>query len=402
MINFENNIYRYKTRLLNISFLLYTFFIFSRISTAGTSISLFLSICSIFLVRIKLAKMQWNGIQLFLAYYIIFFSCLFIAAALSGEKDVLRYTWKYFTWSIPFWVVYIMNSIQSMGNVFIFSATFSSILLGMSCIYSFLSVPIITKNIRIQGFFASPNHLATVLESVIPIIFLMLFKSYREHKILTTKGIFILIGCVVGIFSLAMTQSRGGIFGFVIGSCSLGIAVFLASRFPKYYFKAMIISIIAMVIALGGLYSNTKIFQRSYDMERVLLIESSYKMWTDNQIYGVGLEQWNKVYPQYISPLAKEPNLPMPHNTIAYFFSCTGIIGGIGFLIFTFGTIGLLLNQIKNNKNNIYYQSALWAFIALSIHGMVDVGITNKAAMQIIFGILGMAFSSGKEKGGFY
>lgn len=86
MINFENNIYRYKTRLLNISFLLYTFFIFSRISTAGTSISLFLSICSIFLVRIKLAKMQWNGIQLFLAYYIIFFSCLLLQLLCQVKK----------------------------------------------------------------------------------------------------------------------------------------------------------------------------------------------------------------------------------------------------------------------------------------------------------------------------
>lgn len=402
MISFENNRYGYKYWLLNISFLLYIFFVFSRISTAGTSIGFFLSICSIFLIGNKLAKVKWNGIKLFLAYYIIFFSCLFIAAALLGEKDVLRYTWKYFTWSIPFWIVYIMNSIQFMGRIFVLSATFSSFVLGISCIYSVLSIPVITKDIRIQGFFASPNHLATVLELVIPIILLMLFKLYKEHKVCTPKGFFILIGCILGVLSLVMTQSRGGIFGFVIGFCSVGVAIFLASRFPKYYFKIMIISIVAMVIAIGGIYSSTKIFQRSYDMERVLLIESSYKMWCDNQIYGVGLEQWNKVYPQYISPLAKEPNLPMPHNTVAYFFSCTGLIGGIGFLIFTFGTIGLLLNRIKNNKNNIYYQSAFWAFIALSIHGMVDVGITNKAAMQIIFGILGMAFSSEEKEEEFY
>lgn len=84
----------------------------------------------------------------------------------------------------------------------------------------------------------------------------------------------------------------------------------------------------------------------------------------------------------------------MPHNNIAYFFSATGTIGGISYFVYVFGVLFLLICNIRKCPNNLYYQAALWSFLAITVHGMVDSGITNKFSMQILSACLGITFSS--------
>lgn len=85
---------------------------------------------------------------------------------------------------------------------------------------------------------------------------------------------------------------------------------------------------------------------RSYDYERILLWTSSYHMWEDHKIVGVGLANWKDAYQQkYILPEAKEPDLTMPHNVFMIFLSQTGIIGTLGYLIFVIGTMVFLIKR---------------------------------------------------------
>ena len=74
----------------------------------------------------------------------------------------------------------------------------------------------------------------------------------------------------------------------------------------------------------------------------------------------------------------------------AWFFSATGILGGIGYLLFVVYYCKLLCSRIKDNSKEWILYVGIWALLAITIHGLVDVGITNKEAARLIFLVLGI------------
>lgn len=158
--------------------------------------------------------------------------------------------------------------------------------------------------------------------------------------------------------------------------------------------RKICIILMGIILITGVVFSGFILFHRAYDLERFLMMESSYHMWEDHKAFGVGLDNWGNEYKKYVSPMAKEPNLPMPHNNVAFFFSTTGIVGGLGYCVYVLGTLAFLLKKIRENPVNLYYSAAFWAFLAIVIHGMVDSGIMNKYQMQILSANLGVALSS--------
>lgn len=385
----------WKQKFFELIIFLYVFFLVSRCTTAGFSILTGLTIL-ILLYNHK----YWYSIivefpKSFFFCYMTFFLSLFISALLSDKSIVIFDTWRYFTWTFPIFIIYFFYSISFYRQSWMYGIIGAVWVIGLVGIYQIL----VNDNveIRVSSYFASPNHLATLLVVVLPCLITSFIKNVKEYGI-TRKNKQILLGmcCIIGIGLLFFSQSRGGIAGFILGGIFLKGFTSLCKAKKTCFFKLS--TLLLCVIALSGtIYVATQTFHRSYDLERILLIKSSYAMWKDHPIYGVGFERWKDEYPLYILPEAKEPNLPMPHNSIAYFFSTTGLIGGIGFLIFTCGTIGILAMRIKKQPYNIYYQTALWSFLALTLHGMVDTGITNKAAMQIMFAILGITFATEKN-----
>lgn len=384
----------------NIFLFLYTTFLISTLSNAGVSISVsLLCVVIIYLYVKNFKKILWPD-KTFLAIYIVFFGSLFLSAVISGDLKSISETIKYIYWTLPFWVVYLSEkrsfSIESWG----YGTSLSLLVVSVYSVYQFITLPLGT---RITGTFANPNGFVGVLETSLPIL-IAFYWSYGEKNIKQYHQLikYILLGIIgMTVFVLLATQSRGGIAGAFIG----GIVVFLMRYRNKigiqYNNRKNIACALILAAAVSGVaFLGLSTFQRSYDNERMLLIQSSYAMWKDNPVYGVGFSNWKEQYQShYISPMAKEPNLPMPHNNVAFFFSTTGIIGGIGYIVFTIGLLLLLIKKIVKYPQNVYYKAALWSFIAISVHGFVDSGITNKFNMQILFLCLGIAFASENNKG---
>lgn len=383
----------------NIFLFLYTTFLISTLSNAGVSISVsLLCVVIIYLYVKNFKKILWPD-KTFLAIYIVFFGSLLLSAVISGDLKSISETIKYIYWTLPFWVVYLSEkrsfSIESWG----YGTSLSLLVVSVYSVYQFITLPLGT---RITGTFANPNGFVGVLETSLPIL-IAFYWSYGEKNIKQYHQLikYILLGIIgMTVFVLLATQSRGGIAGAFIG----GIVVFLMRYRNKigiqYNNRKNIACALIFAIAVSGVaFLGLSTFQRSYDNERMLLIQSSYAMWKDNPVYGVGFSNWKEQYQShYISPMAKEPDLPMPHNNVAFFFSTTGIIGGIGYIVFTIGLLLLLIKKIVKYPQNVYYQAALWSFIAISVHGFVDSGITNKFNMQILFLCLGIAFASENNK----
>ena len=83
----------------------------------------------------------------------------------------------------------------------------------------------------------------------------------------------------------------------------------------------------------------------------------------------------------------------MPHNSIAWYFSTTGSIGGIGYLFFVLFYFYKLVQKLKEQPGNWMLAAGLWIFLAMSLHGFVDIGMVEKGIARLLYLMLGLALS---------
>lgn len=367
----------------------YIFFLCSTVSNAGYSIScagllILLIICSVRMKRRFILPDYY-----FCSIYGLFFLLLFLSAYCLGNAVSIESTWRYLYYTFPFVILYfsfLYNFSEKTLQVSIFAA---AAILSAYSMYQFITLPLGT---RIPSVFTSPNKLPMVLEVFFPFmaIFLLKKSAFALNKI----GMFCIFCATTA--ALLLTQSRGGILGVVIGLFVVLLGRIILFHFSHHLAKRLVIYFAAVVCVIGisGTLVHT-VFDRNYDSERILLVKSSYAMWNDHPWYGVGFDNWAKEYQtKYILPEARERLLDMPHNTVAFFFSATGTLGGIGYLIFVLGTMGFLTKRMMNDPENLYVQAMLWAFMSMFIHGLVDAGMTNKFAARLLFGFLGITLAS--------
>ncbi len=381
-----------------ISISLYIFFLCSTISNAGYSISF--TLVGIFAIYYLIRKTKEKHIQFpdkfFLYIYVIFFGSLFLAALLLGDWNSILGTSNYFYLSLPFWGLYFLcNANKKCENFIQVGQYMAAFVLSCYSIYQFCTVPL---GNRIGNFFASPNTFAMIIEIFFPFMVAGIVKIFKRKED-SKKYVLILYTCIIvsGMigFSLLVTQSRGGIASIIVGFVALCLVKYLVRKnLTKKDVKIVVFGILFAAI-VGSIFAFTiTSFHRSYDKERVLLIKSTYQMWQDHKLYGVGFNNWQKEYKEkYISPEAKEPDLPLPHNTFASFFSRTGVIGGIGYTLFSFGLFYFLVRELKKNPNNVYIQAMLWTSVAIFSHGMVDAGINTKYVMRLFFAYIGITIA---------
>lgn len=376
---------------------LYMFFIVSTISNAGRSIALGGVVLFVGYYWAKGKRtIRFESFAEEKRYWIVygaFFGSLILAAFFAPTKTAIASTLKYLYWTLPLWVIYISGFFFPVHKLWRDALALAVIVIGAFSLHQFICMPFGT---RLSAPFASPNGLAGILELCLPFGALFVVNEYKLKQKKSKKEFWLnAVAITAALFVLLFTQSRGGIAGTFIGGIVLvAMKFWLKYRNNVSIKRKICIILMGIVLVTGVVFSGFILFHRAYDLERFLMIESSYHMWEDHKVFGVGLDNWGNEYKKYVSPIAKEPNLPMPHNNIAFFFSTTGIVGGLGYCVYVLGTLAFLLKKIRENPVNLYYSAAFWAFLAIVIHGMVDSGIMNKYQMQILSANLGVALSS--------
>ncbi|WP_296398947.1 O-antigen ligase [Acidaminococcus timonensis] len=384
----------------HLSLFLYLFFLTTTISNAGTSITLACSILSTIYVYRKHNIKGSLPDKNFLWPFGLFFLGLLASALVLKDGKSLYGIWKYFTWTIPFWVFYFAGKAHFPRQIHCFATLAANFLLSGYAIY--LALFILPYGNRVKGFSSSPNLYAMRIESILPYICLIALLAMQQKKSdvksiqqgLKKSVLFIsVISCFAGVL---LTQSRGAYMGVFFGFALVGCIKFLLHRKISATNTAVIV-LMLFALLCTVFYAYRSNFKRSYDRERILLWQSSYNMWNDHKVFGVGFSNWQREYREhYISPEAKEPDLPMPHNVVVQFFATTGLIGGIGYLLFVLGETGFLIKRMQRFPHELNYPMMLWAFFLITIHGMVDAGITNKFAMQILCAYMGICLAEEK------
>lgn len=318
-----------------------------------------------------------------------FILSLLISSFAINDLNSIHQVFKFLYWMLPFFIVFYNIQLCKKDKIPVYSLIVALFISGTAVIYQYIFL----EKLRPGGLYFQPNQFASMMDILFPFATMFVLKNLYEckNKIIC---VILFLPIVIGIYALLLSGSRGGLIGIFIGFLLCVMCFFLR----KLKLTSFLLGLSTIIVLFAGsmivAYNYMPdLFQRSYDHERLLLIESSYNMWNDHKLFGIGLDNWEEEYnDKYKLPQARE-KLDMPHNILAFFFSTTGLIGGMGYIIFIGGIFIFLINNLRRCRNiqTIFVILAmLWALFAINIHGMVDVGLNNKFVMRLFSGTLGL------------
>lgn len=333
----------------------------------------------------RFSNIKDHSFLLTVKVFLFFAGTLLLLSAFQDNPEGLKDVGRYFERTASFFIIYIF-----LGKVRNFlPITIMGLVIGFFVNDIFVIEGLINSGTRAVGLFGSPNKFGGCIAFVLPffIYFTWLYRKRITYFCILVASTTLLFGCLV------VSGSRGAWISCVV-ECLLLLSIFLhRSRNLRITKKRITYLLTAMVVAIFLLVS---IFPRSYDEERILLWSAAWQMFLDHPIDGVGLLHFNEAYTEhYLSPAAKEPGLPHPHNLFLNFLSETGIVGLSAYLSMIFVQMKLCI-EFKNRNKDINGQYVtlpivyLVAIVGMLVHGMVDVISITRDYMLLSFFLWGI------------
>lgn len=330
----------------------------------------------------------------FFLIYLPFFIVIVILSLITRDWASVSVAGTYWYWATPaIWLYCICQKIEINKKMLISLLTISLWILCVPALVKYFFFPLPGVH-RVMGEFTSANVFATMVELnltfYIPIVLLGNHTKERWHSWVCYTTI------ALGGIALILSGSRGGLLAVLGSAIITGMLYAYIKKIPVQYIKRAIGVLICIIgIGISGmLLIGNRGLHQSYDGERILLLQSTYHMWDDHKILGIGLAHWPEEYKShYISPAAKEPNLKIPHNVTAYFFAATGTLGGLAYLLYAFGVYAYMYKKLKEQPYNTCILAFMWASLALTLHGFVDAGIMMGNGLKLYSGLLGITLS---------
>ncbi len=288
---------------------------------------------------------------------------------------------------IPFWMILYIGRRYDIRKIVIY--VFYGILYVV-CLYGIIKYFLLGEY-RLTSFYGPGTRVAMMLDMFFPftIAATLYYKQNKKFFIISLilillEIITIILGKVRGTY---LALSVAIIFIFVIWRWLNPLQ--MSPRMKKYMGLGVLFSIIAMgVYGLSIGWGNP---HRMVGEERFLMWESSYYMWLDHPVIGIGLDEWQSLWAnsEYTHPDAKEHGAVHPHNVFIYFFTTCGIIGGVAYLFYNVMLFIYLFRKIRENSKNPFSWAMMFMFIAMTVHGLVDQSFILKLTGRIFYFMLG-------------
>lgn len=327
--------------------------------------------------------------------FILLSGLTLLAGIVNVDWLSMRKTYKYITYAIPFFAILYMMRNFNVEYAFRLGILCSLLLLsgyGLCQWYMHLTV-------RITSIWASPNALGMSLELLIPFAVVFFCQAKMKYKK-------ILWGCIIissGI-CLYLTGSRGSVLGLaggILGACVICLILYRHKLTLKQKIISGLLCLVILALGTGAVLCVNEYRNEASGGERVMMIESSWHMWEDHKLTGVGMAHWTENYYGAYQPKGQqEKKLDMPHNLVIYYMSTTGIIGLAGFLSYLILTLWGICQILKADKY-LEYRHVAGLIIFLSfilIHGMVDGTLINTNQSKIYYLLLGYAVATLKSE----
>lgn len=319
-----------------------------------------------------------------IALFLVYVGTISVIAIVQYNWQGLRMIMRDFEKIVSFLIIYIF--IGDVKNAFVYGATGAIIgyFFGEITVFYDVFYGVSEYGNRYGGMYGNPNGLGSILELATPFIIFSAYKL-RDRCMLFYFSIAALM-CIVPC--LLFSGSRGAMMAVGTELIILAAIIYLRKKNIKS-FKPYILGV-GLFIAVG-IVVFASMYGRSYDSERVLLWISSWHMFLDYPILGVGFGNWAEYYKaSYISPLAKEPWLPNPHNLYLYLLSETGIVGFVSYLVMN---LGMLRIAAKSSAKMFTYEKHVFniadmyiiVMCGVLVHNLVDTSAIFRYCLLILF-----------------
>jgi len=314
---------------------------------------------------------------------------LFISVVMSG--DILFSARKFFLGPGMFIMVYILisnnvNTMKEVNKVLLstVSSMFLLILLSNYFYWQNIGNLIFNPEASYGSMYEFPVFMMGTARSIIilfciPILLaLLLLSKDLKKKMIFLSGILLLL---LGVFT---QQTRAPIIVLAIS-----LLFFIKNRI--LYIPLIIVLSISMIywnVIIDNYYPRFKIMYESkslyvIDRSRVSGLKGGLEMGLENPIVGVGFGMWGKNVHLYSSPefyrnefgQFNKAYLRNPHNQILSYFSETGIIGLLGWIILTVTVMKETL-YIYRRANNDFSKTIALAFLSI-FTGMLVGGLAR-------------------------
>ena len=322
--------------------------------------------------------------------FLLFGLLIMISGVINKDWLSIRKAYKYITYATPFFIcIYLMERFDVTRGIRIGIACSMVILCGTG-IFQWH----ILHESRVIGVFDSPNALGMTLELMTPfsILFIVLSRKYCAK-------IFWGILSLSSLACIYLTGSRGAVLGLAGGAFTSYVIYFIRYQHAlslKQKALSVIAGIIILIMGTVTLIGVNSYRDNATGGERAIMLESSYHMWQDHKLSGIGMAHWKEnYYGRYRPEGQHEKGLDMPHNMIIFYMSTTGIIGAAGYATYVVFTLLGMLKMVKSDVEiNYIHAAGICIFCGfVVIHGLVDGTIINSNISKVFYLLFGYAVS---------
>ena len=242
-----------------------------------------------------------------------------------------------------------------------------------------------------RGTFINRNHFAGFIEMVWPLFlgFTMAQggwgQGYTLKKILASERLnrqaLLALGIVVLLLALLFSRSRAGIAGAVMGFLTFILLARPGSKGMSRYIWLLLVGIIGMLVVYSMAIGVGSITERFFTLSDG---DSRLDFWRDSlpiikdHTFGIGLRNYEKVFPVYNVSMLADKRLEYAHNDYLQLLIEAGWIGFIamltGFLIFMWKS-AYRIKHMNPHKDPMRFFLAAGAFsglVSLAFHSFFD------------------------------
>jgi len=255
------------------------------------------------------------------------------------------------------------------------------------------------------GPYGNYNHFAGLIELLfpLPLAWLIFSRCRLDERIFHGVAVTLMVTAAV------LSMSRAGILSIGIQLLAFGFLMVMNRR------RSALPLVILVAVILLSLWIGYEPLQRRLSsfssgasehsvVTRLSYWKSSWRIFLDHPLTGVGLGAFPTVYPSYGSSSSRYERLEQAHNDYLQLLTDTGVVGGVlmGIAgIFIVRTWFRLIRRLSMRKGALvanFFGSAV-ALLGILVHSLFDFNLQITANALLALLMLAISVSSGPDTG---
>ena len=274
---------------------------------------------------------------------------------------------------------------------------------------------------RLTGPFVNPNHLATFM-ALGGLAALGMFVETLRQAVVWDRGAKIfartaihaltgpasgwLIATIVLLSSLLLTQSRGGVIAFLLGTLALVVALAVGRRLNgseapgRRAMAAFLVAVVGIAAAISADPILGRVqYQGLEDTARASLARSTLNAAEAAPFLGHGFGAFQRYYPLF-SDGSVPGDVDEAHNDVLETLADLGLLAGLAFMAAPALLAGMCLaGCLRRRRDRVYPAVGFAASIAVGAHAFVDFSLQIPAVAVTYAAVLGVGVAQSWRTG---